>query len=155
VVVGNIVLGTKPWAWGMILCVSISLGGCARVVPLEPAGDATHNGCAQVIVRLPDTVDGLPQQQTNAQATGAWGDPSVVLLRCGVEVLGPTTLRCVSISNVDWIIDETNPDYVTAVTYGRDPSTEVVIDKQYAGASIILADLALAVESIPASRKCS
>ena len=40
--------------------------------------------------RLPETVDGLERRETNAQATGAWGNPASVLLRCGVPTPGPT-----------------------------------------------------------------
>ena len=44
-----------------------------------------------------------------ARRTAAWGDPSQVILRCGVNVPGPTTDRCVSVNDVDWVIKEGNP----------------------------------------------
>lgn len=51
------------------------LTGCSGDVPMIPADDANNPACADVIVRLPSTVDGLDRRYTNAQSTGAWGDP--------------------------------------------------------------------------------
>ena len=36
------------------------LTGCAPVVPLEPAEQANDAACAEIIVRLPDELAGLP-----------------------------------------------------------------------------------------------
>jgi hypothetical protein len=107
------------------------LGGCAAIVPLEAADDATNPTCAEVIVRLPDTVAGLDLRETNAQATGAWGEPATVLLRCGVAVPDPTaSLACVTApeNGIDWLRDDSDaPNYVFT-TYGRDPAVQVIID---------------------------
>lgn len=121
---------------------------------MEPAEDAVNPTCADIIVRLPSEVDGLRRRETNAQATGAWGDPSEVLLRCGVPVADPTTNRCLDIDGVSWVIDESDPDYVSVQTYGRSPNTEVIIDRSHAGATTILSDLNAAVGAVPATRSC-
>jgi outer membrane murein-binding lipoprotein Lpp len=52
------------------------LAGCAQAVPFDPAADASDPDCAAVVVRLPDTVAGLAERETNAQGTGAWGQPA-------------------------------------------------------------------------------
>src|SRR4051794_17572569 len=76
------------------VAASALLSGCAGTVGMEPAADATDPACADVIVRLPDTAADVDRRETDAQGTGAWGDPASVLLRCGVEPSGPTTLPC-------------------------------------------------------------
>src|SRR5690606_14059223 len=78
----------------------LTLTGCTPTVTLEPAADATNPECAEVIVRLPDMVDGNEYRYTDAQGTGAWGEPSAVLLRCGVPVPGPSPLPCVTLRDV-------------------------------------------------------
>jgi len=109
-----------------------TLGGCAAIVPLEPADDAANATCAEVIVRLPDTVAGLDKRETNAQGTGAWGEPATVLLRCGVAVPEPTaSLACVEAppeNGIDWLRDDSDaPNYIFT-SYGRDPAIQVIID---------------------------
>ena len=95
---------TRALAFGTLSAVlGLSLVGCAGQVPMTPAKDANNPECASVTVRLPDTVAELKKRETNAQATGAWGTPASVLLTCGVDVPGPTTLPCVSVNDVDWI----------------------------------------------------
>ena len=61
---------------------SLLLAGCTgRDVPMQPADNANDPACAEVIVRLPNTVAELDRRTTNAQSTGAWGDPVAVELR--------------------------------------------------------------------------
>jgi hypothetical protein len=106
------------------------LGGCAGTVSLEAAEAANDPVCAAVSVRLPPTVGGEQRRWTDAQATGAWGSPATVLLTCGVDVPGPSTLRCESVEGVDWLVDESRgeDDLYTFTTFGRDPAVEVFID---------------------------
>jgi hypothetical protein len=123
-------------------------------VALDAAPAATAPDCAAVIVRLPDTVAGLAERETNAQATGAWGQPASVLLRCGVEPPGPTTDRCVSVDGVDWIIDESDAPNYLFTTYGRTPAVEVLVDNEVVSGSTAIADLSAAVSAIPAGGGC-
>ena len=123
------------------------LSGCAATVALEPAADAVNTVCADMVVRLPDTVaDDLDLRETNAQGTGAWGTPDSVLLRCGVEPPAPTSeLPCVLVGSVYWLRDGTNaPNYVFT-TYGREPATEVIVDSDVAAPGVVLYDLESAV----------
>ncbi len=133
-----------------------ALVACAPIVPLTPASDATNPGCAEIIVRLPGTVAGLAIRQTNAQATGAWGNPTAVLLRCGVTPPGPTTTTCYTVNGVDWLIDDSKKPRYVFTTYGRTPATQVVVDSKLTDGqgTIVLDQLANAIGSIRQTRKC-
>ncbi|MCX7522092.1 DUF3515 family protein [Microbacterium sp. STN6] len=136
------------------LALALLLAGCAPTVSLSPGADANNPRCAAVTVRLPDTVASLKSRETDAQATGAWGDPAAVLLRCGVASPPPTTDRCVSALGIDWIVDDANDRAVRYTTYGRTPAIEVLIDHTKVSDSTVLADLKPAVTTIPQTRKC-
>lgn len=125
------------------------LAGCASTVSMHPAPDANNPLCADVTVKLPKRVGTLERQFTDAQATGAWGEPAAVLLSCGVPVPPPTTMPCQTFKGVDWIIDESQLPQYTATTYGRVPAVEVVIDGSKISGSIALEDVANAVQSLP------
>ena len=97
-------------------------------VSLQAADQANDPACADVSVRLPDRVDGQQRRWTDAQATGAWGDPAKVLLTCGVEPPGPTTLPCQDVAGVDWIIDDSDAPRFRVTTFGRTPAVEIYLD---------------------------
>jgi len=136
------------------------LAGCTPTVAMESAPHANDAACASVTVELPAEVAGQKQDYTDAQATGAWGDPVTVQLRCGVAPLGPTTKPCVTVASgqdsVDWVLTN-DPDntVLTYVTYGRTPAVEVTIKHGSGGVSDanVLPDLAQAVARIPQSTK--
>ncbi|HEV7848116.1 MAG TPA: DUF3515 family protein [Mycetocola sp.] len=144
----------------LVALATTLLTGCVQAVPLQPADNANDPACADVIVRLPDTVADKPKRETTAQATGAWGDPAAVLLHCGVAVPGPTTDTCIALNGVDWIADESEAaeDTYRYTTYGRDPAVEVVInaDPDTGGVSgtTALIDLTSAVQVVPATSAC-
>ena len=127
------------------------LAGCAQAVALDPAEDAASPACAEVSVRLPETASDLPSRETNAQATGAWGETtSGVILRCGVPSPDPTsTLPCVTVDGIDWLRDDSKDPYFAFTTYGRSPAVEVIIDSESASAVGALTDLADAVGTLP------
>ena len=137
-----------------VFAASLLLSACAGIVPMTPAEDANNPLCAEVTVRLGD-VAGLPKRETNAQATGAWGDPASVLLTCGLEAPAPTTLPCVSVNGVDWIIDDAQKPLYIFTTYGRTPAVQVALDSGAVSGSTVLADLSLPVASIPQERACT
>jgi hypothetical protein len=141
----------------VLLSVSaLALAGCAQTVSLEPASDANAPGCAEISVRLPDSVADKAKRETDAQATGAWGQPTAVILRCGVPPIGPTTKPCVNVNGVDWVL-MTDPAARTIVyqTFGRTPATEVIID-HVAGVSdsSVLPEFASAISTIKQTQKC-
>lgn len=131
----------------------LALGGCSPAVDVAPAADAANPACAPMMVALPDAIGDARLRKTNSQATAAWGDPSLVVLRCGVNVPGPTTDRCVSVNSVDWVIKEGNPVW-TLTTYGREPATEILMDPNKISSATVLADLSGAAAKIKAGRKC-
>ena len=122
---------------------------------MDPGEDANNPECANVTVRLPDTVADLAKRETNAQATGAWGSPAAVLLTCGVPIPGPTTLPCVSINDIDWIEDDSLAPLYRYTTYGRTPAVEVVIDSNAVSGTTSLVDLGPAVEVLPVTGGCT
>lgn len=115
----------------------LPLAACTSTVATSAAPYATDPVCAEVVLATPDELsDGLERQDTDAQATTAWGDEAgAVVLRCGVEPLGPTTDRCETVeaadgTSVDWVVvasdpdDEASSDW-TFTTYGRVPAVEL------------------------------
>ncbi|MGO4535616.1 DUF3515 family protein [Leifsonia sp. 2MCAF36] len=142
---------------GLLLAASaLLLAGCAPTVSLDPAAGSNAPGCAEISVRLPDTVADEPKRETDAQATGAWGDPAVVILRCGVPPIGPTTKPCVNVNGVDWVL-MTDPAAKTIVyqTFGRTPATEVIIDHvSGVSDSSVLPEFASAVSTVKQTQKC-
>lgn len=130
----------------LVLVAAAGLSGCTTTVDLDPAADANDPACAEVSVRLPDTVAGEPRRWTDAQATAAWGEPSAVLLRCGVESPGPTEARCITIGGVDWIVDESRAPKYLVTTYGRTPAVEVFIDNKAVSSNDVLDSLSGAIQ---------
>lgn len=129
--------------------LALMLAGCTPAVFLDPADDANNPDCAAVIVRLPDAVGGLAKRETTAQATGAWGDPDQVVLRCGVAVPTASELPCID-KGVFWLRDDSDPKFWRFTTFGRDPAIDVAVDKKIAsGPGVVLDDLANAVSFTP------
>jgi uncharacterized protein DUF3515 len=133
--------------------VVLALSACAPVVDVAPAKDAANPACAPMMVALPDTMGDAGLRKTNSQATAAWGDPSKVILRCGVNVPGPTTDRCVSVNGIDWVIKEGDPVW-TLTTFGREPATEILMDPDQISSATVLAELSAAAGKIKATRNC-
>ncbi|WP_353055440.1 DUF3515 family protein [Leucobacter sp. CX328] len=133
----------------------LALSGCAGPAPMHAADDANNPACAEVIVRLPDTVADLQKRATNAQSTGAWGNPADVELRCGVETSGPTTDMCVNVNDVDWIIDESQAPLYRFEAYGREPGLEVYVNGDKVSGTSVVTDLAAVAKQLPQVRECT
>jgi hypothetical protein len=132
---------------------ALVLTACTPVVDVTPAKDSANPACAPMMVALPEAIGDASLRKTNSQGTAAWGDPSRVILRCGVNPPGPTTDRCVTVNGIDWVIKEGDPVY-TLTTFGREPATEILMDPEKIASATVLADLASAAGKIPASRNC-
>lgn len=149
---------------------ALGLTGCASAVVVPPAPSAAAVGCAEVARTLPAEVAGLGARTTTAQGAAAWGPAGApeggsgeVVLRCGVEPPGPTTTRCTAISpeglpEVDWISDQDGRG-ARFTTYGRVPAVQLVVPATLTRADptltqAILADVATAVATVPAQRRC-
>ena len=129
------------------------LSACSPAVDVAPAKDAANAACAPMMLALPDSIGEAKLRKTNSQATAAWGDPSLVVLRCGVNVPGPTTDRCVSVNGVDWVIKEGHPVW-TLTTFGREPATEILMDPDKISSATVLAELGNAAAKVKATRNC-
>lgn len=138
----------------LLVAAAIALTGCAPTVAMNPAPDAVNPECAEMIVRLPQQVADLDIRETNAQATGAWGQPAAILLRCGVAPIGPTTLPCVNINGIDWIEDNSDAPMLRYQAYGRIPATEVVIDASKVSGGTALIDLVPVISLVPQTNEC-
>jgi len=137
------------------LVVLLLVGGCAPTVELKPADHANAPECADLTVRLPDVIGELPTRTTDAQATAAWGDPTAVVVRCGLESPAPTTLQCVTIGAVDWIIDDSDSPNLRMTTYGREPAAQVYVDTTRLSADKALEALAPAMQKLPKTGACT
>lgn len=122
---------------------------------MTPAKNANDPACANVTVRLPSSVAGLEKRTTNAQATGAWGNPVAVQLQCGVEPSGPTTDDCVNVNGVDWIIDRSEAPLYRFEAYGRSPGLAVYVNSELASGTETVVDLAAVAQQLPQERKCT
>lgn len=130
--------------------LAAGLSACAPVVALQPAQDAASPDCAPVTVRLPDELAGLPARETNAQATGAWGDPAAIVLHCGVEVPPPTAeLPCYTVEGIDWLVDAKDAPVYVLTTYGRDPAVSIAMDSTVVSSATVLDGLSPAVSWLP------
>jgi hypothetical protein len=131
------------------------LTGCAATVNLEAAPLANHALCAEVSVRYPDQIGDLNSRYTNAQATSAWGEPAVIIARCGLEPVEISALPCVTAGDVDWLVDETQAPNYRFISFARNPAVEVIVDSENASGVTALEALSLAVSKIPATSRCS
>ncbi len=138
------------------LLLTASLAACAPTVALDPAPDAADPACADVTVHLPDEIDEngtkLPQRETNAQATGAWGDPTAVVLHCGVAAPPATSdLPCPGVPGVtvDWLLDDSQAPEYRFTTYDRTPAVSVVVDYDVVSGTTVLEALDVAVSGLP------
>ncbi len=114
----------------ILVSATLLLAGCAGTVSVDAAPEADSVACADVMVRLPDSVAGAERRWTDSQSTAAWGDPATVIFSCGVASPGPTTLRCESVSGVDWVIDESEAPRFRVTTFGREPAVELYFDTE-------------------------
>jgi hypothetical protein len=132
-----------------LLLAGALLTGCTSTVSLQAAEDANDPACADLTVRLPDSVDGQPRRWTDAQATGAWGDPASVIITCGVPELGPTTLPCTPVNGVDWVIDDSDAPRYRVTTFDRTPAVEVYLDNDVVSSAQVLDRLSQVVTVLP------
>jgi len=137
------------------LTLAGSLSACSSTVSLDASPDSNNPACAEISVRLPDQVDQQSKRATNAQATGAWGNPTAVILRCGLPSADVSRFPCVTASGVDWLVDSSKKPSYRFITFGREPATEVIVDSTKVSGVTVLDDLSTAIQSVPAGKHCS
>jgi len=147
----------RQFALSLLVAASatLALSGCTSSVSLEAAPDANNPLCAEITVRLPQQLGGENKRATDAQATGAWGEPAAIIVRCGLPEVDASTLKCVTVENVDWLVDPSKAPNYRFITFGRNPATEVIVDSKRVAGVDVLTDLALPVQNIPANRTCT
>ncbi len=131
------------------------LSGCATTVNLEAAEDSNNPACAEVMVRLPDSLGDHQKRFTNSQATAAWGDPAAVLLRCGLPEVTVSELPCVSAGDFDWLVDDSQAPSYRFISYATNPAVEVLVDSDVASGVTTLETLEAAVSSLEQSKRCT
>lgn len=137
------------------LLAVFALAGCSATVVLEPADDANNPKCAEVSVRLPSEIEQFGKRSTNAQATAAWGNPTAIVLRCGLPEVEVSTLTCVSSSDIDWLVDPSKAPSYRFITFGRNPAVEVIVDSTKVSGAAALDAVAAAVSQIEPTRACT
>ena len=148
-------LRRSAFALALVAAASCLTACGGSTVSLDPAPDANDPACAAVSVRLPAEVDGQPRRWTDAQATAAWGDPTAVLLSCGLTPPGPSDLDCGTIEGVDWIIDDSEAPRYRFTTFGRTPAVQVYLDYDLVSSGDVLRDVAPAVATLPSDGACT
>lgn len=144
---------TAVGAFAVLLAVTTTAACSGGSVTAAP--HATDPACGPALGHLPAALLGLPRGTSSATGTAVYGDPEIVV-RCGVTPLGPTTLPCMNVDSVDWVIDD-RKDPLAFTTFGRSPALEVLIPASYpkdrdSGA---LVDLRAAAQALPkTSLKC-
>lgn len=141
---------------GVVIASGLLLTACGPgAVVVDAAEDAANPDCAPAMIAMPGEISDQDQRETTSQATTAYGDPSAMVVRCGVTPPAPTTDMCTRVNGVDWIIRETDdPDQWQATTYGRVPAFEVTFDTTVVPSSTALIDLGSAVSTVDQQREC-
>ena len=153
---------TRPAPLRAALVAAALLGaltGCTSAVQVDAAPDAAEPVCAEVFQTLPEEVAGAERRETTSQGSAAWGEPPVVL-RCGVEVPGPSTDPCQVVeapdgTAVDWVVAEPEGGRVVWTTYGRTPAVELSMPDLPEVTTAAPLDVAEAVTAIEQQRACA
>ena len=142
---------------GAVLALTVaSLSGCSQIVTLDAAPDSNNPKCAAITVRLPDSIENFALRDTDAQATGAWGTPSALILRCGLPEVKVSALKCVTAGGVDWLVDPSQAPSYRFITFGRNPATEVIVDsKRASGVSALEAVAPAVLSGAKADKVCT
>lgn len=130
-----------------------STAGCTSAPEVAVAPSAGAPSCAGPA--WPTTVSDLERVPTTPESpsVAAWGDPAIIA-RCGLPALTPTTLECVTVNGVDWVVRELS-DGSAATTYGTDPAIEVLVPATYGPVPLLLPAFAKAAEALPDNgREC-
>lgn len=147
---------TRRAALATMTLGALFLTGCGSPVTVEGAPHNTDPACASVMLAMPETMGDLDQRATTSQGTTAYGDPSGVIVRCGVEPPAPTTDPCSNVNGVDWLISEVEgqENQWRAVSYGRSPAVEILFDTSRVPSSTAIVETGSAVAQIPQQSSC-
>ncbi|WP_182353985.1 DUF3515 family protein [Flaviflexus huanghaiensis] len=140
------------------------LAACTPTLGLDPTPHASDPVCAQMLMATPGEIGGFTRVNTTSQSTTAWADGSS--FRCGLDQPGPSTDRCITVGGIDWlsldsgderIPDNGGDDTWTFLSYGRQPTVEIVITTDAVGAGAVtdvLAQFSSALSIVEPQREC-
>ena len=117
------------------------------VVALPAGADSAPS---QALTALwPSLVSSQPARAVSVQspAARAWGNPAVIAI-CGYDAPAPSTLECLSVDGVDWLVQRRS-DGVQFTTYGRSPAMDVLVPAAYAPEPLLLPAFGAAARSLP------
>jgi Protein of unknown function (DUF3515) len=132
---------------------ALLLAACSSAPSQAPR--AADPACTKALRAAPPTVLGAGRAPLGVSGALAWGDPHVVM-RCGLEPLGPTTAQCLTVNGHDWVLADPDADPVVFTTFGTDPAVDVAVPRSYPQPSGALVDLAPVAATLPENgRSCS
>jgi hypothetical protein len=133
-----------------------ALSGCSRApldVPAPTPSGSTADICLTLANQLPSSVLGFGRRDTvgNSAYTAAWGQDTVIVLRCGVTrpaALTPSA-QVLEVNGVDWL-PETFERGTVFTTAGRSAYVEVQVPLSLRPEARVLVDLAEAItQAVP------
>lgn len=129
--------------------LSLLLSGCAQRVEVAAATRASSAECAEVAARWPQRVADRERVAVRDEPSGvaAWGDPAIIA-RCGVAPPGPTTVECLAVDDVDWLVEPLS-DGSRFTTFGRSPALEVLVPRDYAPEPLVLGAFTTTADQLP------
>ena len=129
------------------------LSACSSAPSQAPR--AADPACTKALDAAPATVLGRGRAPLGVPGAVAWGDPHIVM-RCGLEPLGPTTAQCLNVNDHDWVVADLEADPVVFTTFGTDPAVDVAVPRSYQQPTGALVDLAPVAAALPTNgRSCS
>lgn len=141
----------------LLLSLAVVLGagtaGCSQAVEIGVPAFATQAPCPQL--SWPQQAAGHDRVATTSDsaAVAAWGDPAIVA-RCGVAAPPPTTLACLGVDDVDWIVEPLS-DGTRFTTYGRRPAMQVLVPDAYSPEPMVLGSFTQVARRLPGTgRRC-
>lgn len=147
--------GVRAALGSLVIAGGLALSGCASTATVEAAPDAANAECADVMLAIPEVIGEHELRPTASQGTAVWGDPSEVVVRCGVVPPGPSPEFCVSADGVDWLALEEDDQTWRLISYGRDPAVEVLLNLDQVASSTAMLAMSTAVQRVEQTRSCT
>lgn len=126
----------------------------APVTVTLPEG-AAGPACQALAPLWPASVSGRPARavSVDSPAARAWGDPAIVAI-CGYPALEPTTLDCLGVDDVDWVVQPIEGG-TRFTAYGRSPTLDVLVPAAYGPAPLHLPAFGPVARALPTNgRHC-
>ena len=148
-------LPRRLFAVAGVFALLAGISACTPTVSLEPGPQAGDPLCAELMTNLPSPLAGKDRVWTDAQSTAAWGNPTAILMTCGVTPPVVSALPCQSIAGIDWLVDESEKPWYRVTSYGRQPAIQAYINTtEYVDPSEVLQRLAKTMTNFPLTAKC-